>query len=68
MGKSKQRQPVRSEKELKESEVEGVCRSPNSGDLFTAVVDLSAEAQLTANRDDCTSENSDIVRAEVRPI
>ena len=67
--KSKQPLTGISEKgELNESEVEVVCRSPNSGELFTAVVDLSAEAQLTANRDDCTSENSAIVRAEIRNI
>ena len=31
-------------------------------------MDLSAEAQLTANRNDCTSENSPIVRAEVKDL
>ena len=69
MDKSKQLQPVRLNKgELKETEVEVVCRSPNSEEVFTTVVDRSAEAHLAANREDCTSENSAIVRAEVRDI
>ena len=67
--KSNQAQPERSEKgKINESEVQVVCRSSNSGNLFTTVADLSAEVQATANRDDCTSEISASVRAEVRNI
>ena len=68
--KSKPFEPLRSEEEQKSkgNEVEVVCRSPNSGELFTTVVDLSDSSQRAANREDCTSETSAIVRAEVKAI
>ena len=50
------------------SEVEVVCRSPTSGELFTTMVNLPESAEQEVNLEGRTSENSAIVRAEVRKI
>ena len=50
------------------SEVEVVCRSPTSGVLFTTVVNLPDKAEQEVNLENRTSENSAIIRAEVKEI
>ena len=49
-------------------EVEVVCMSPNGGNVFTTTVNLSQREEREAQLEDRTSENSAIVRAEVRKV
>ena len=49
-------------------EVEVLCMSPNSDSLFTQTVNLSQGAEGLVSLEDRTSENSAIVRAEVREV
>ena len=45
-----------------------MCKSPTSGDLFTTVVNLPDSAEQEVNLEGRISENSAIVRAEVREV
>ena len=49
-------------------EVEVVCMSPSSGTMFTTTVNLAKGEGRRVNLEDRTSENSAIVRAEVRRV
>ena len=51
-----------------EDEVEIVCMSPSSGQLFTQTINIAGAAQRSGDLGDRTSEDSAIVRSEVRAI
>ena len=51
-----------------QGEVEVVCMSPNSGHLYTQIINIAGAAERSSELADRTSENSAIVRSEVREI